>query len=74
MSSNNLDKYEYLTGEDLGLKPSTVEQAKSECSPLGKTFNKGLSEEDKKEGILKRLENIKDKNNELLNTFSTFNI
>ena len=28
LSSNNLDKYEYLTGEDLGLKPSTVEQAK----------------------------------------------
>ena len=25
-SSNNLDKYEYLTGEDLGLKPSTVIQ------------------------------------------------
>ena len=74
MSSNNLDKYEYLTGEDLGLKPSTVEQAKFEYSPLGKVFNKGLSEEDKKEGILKRLENIKDKNNELLNTFSTFNI
>ena len=24
-SSNNLDKYEYLTGEDLDLKPSTVE-------------------------------------------------
>ena len=23
--SNNSDKYEYLTGEDLGLKPSTVE-------------------------------------------------
>ena len=22
--SNNLDKYEYFTGEDLGLKPSTV--------------------------------------------------
>ena len=30
--SNNLDKYEYLTGEDLGLKPSTVEQAKFEYS------------------------------------------
>ena len=28
--SNNLDKYEYLTGEDLDLKPSTVEQAKFE--------------------------------------------
>ena len=26
-SSNELDKYEYLTGEDLNLKPSTVEQA-----------------------------------------------
>ena len=24
-SSNNLDKYEYLTGEDLDLKPSTIE-------------------------------------------------
>ena len=24
LSSNNLDKYEYLTGEDLGFKPSTV--------------------------------------------------
>ena len=23
-SSNNLDKYEYLTGKDLGLKPSTI--------------------------------------------------
>ena len=73
LSSNNLDKYEYLTGEDLGLKPSTIEQAKFEYSPLGKVFNKGLSEEDKKEGILKRLENIKDKNEELLNTFSTTN-
>ena len=40
---------------------------------MGKIFNKGLSEDDKKEGILKRLENIKDKNNELLNTFSTTN-
>ena len=73
LSSNNLDKYEYLTGEDLGLKPSTVEQAKFEYSPLGKIFNKGLSEDDKKEGILKRLENIKDKNDELLSTFSTTN-
>ena len=72
MSSNNLDKYEYLTGEDLGLKPSTVEQVKFEYSPLG-MFNKGLSEADKVELILKRLENIKDKNEGLLNTFSTTN-
>ena len=62
LSSNNLDKYEYLTGEDLGLKPSTVEQAKFEYSPLGKVFTKGLEkEEDKKEGVLKRLKNIEDK-------------
>ena len=72
-SSNNLHKYEYLTGEDLDLKPSTVEQAKFEYSPLGKIFNKGLSEDDKKQGILKRLENIRDKNDELLNTFNTTN-
>ena len=66
LSSNNLDKYEYLTGEDLGLKPSTIEQAKFEYSPLGKIFNKGLSEDDKKEGLLKKLKNIEDKNEELL--------
>ena len=58
LSSNNLDKYELLTGEDLGLKPSTVEQTKFEYSPLGKVFNKGLKEEDKKVGLFKRLKNI----------------
>ena len=41
LSYNNLDKYEYLTGEDLDLKPSTTEQTKFEYSPLGKIFNKG---------------------------------
>ena len=40
LSSNNLDKYKYLTGKDLGLKPSTVEKAKFEYSPLGNIFNK----------------------------------
>ena len=58
LSSNNLDKYEYLTGEELGLKPSTVEQAKFEYSPLGKTFNRGLDKDDQKEGLFKRLKNI----------------
>ena len=62
LSSNNFDKYEYLTGEDLGIKPSTVEQTKFEYPPLGKIFNKGLEEDD---GLLKRLKNIEDygKNN-----------
>ena len=48
-----MDKYEYLTGKNLGLKPSTLEQAKFEYFPLGKIFNKGLTEESKKEGLLK---------------------
>ena len=38
LSSKNLDIYESLTGEDLGLKPSTVEQIKFEYSPLGKVL------------------------------------
>ena len=71
LSLNNLDKYELLTGKDLGLKPSTVEKAKFEYFPLGKISNKDLSEDDEKEGILKRLENIKDKNNELPNAIET---
>ena len=54
-SSNNLDKYEYLTGEDFGLKPSIAEQAKFEYSPMGKIFNKGLDKDDKREGLFKRL-------------------
>ena len=74
LSSNNLDKYEYLAGEDLGIKPNTVEHAKFEYSLLGKIFNKGLSEENKEEGILKRLENIKDKNEELVNVINTINL
>ena len=51
LSSNNLDRYEYLTGY-IGLKPNTIEQAKFEYSPLGKVFNKGLSKDDKKRGIV----------------------
>ena len=65
LSFNNLD-YEYLTGEDLDLMPSTVEQARFEYSPLGEFFTKGLKEEDNKEGLFKRLKNIKDKNEEHL--------
>ena len=66
LPSNNLDKYEYLTGKDLGLEPSTIKQAKFEYSPLGKIFNKWLDKSDQKEGLLKRLKNIEDKNQELL--------
>ena len=78
LSSNNLDQYEYLTGEDLGLKPSSIEQAKFEYSPLDKIFNKGLDEDDKKEGFFKRLKilkakmKIKEKNNQRQSKTSTW--
>ena len=58
LSSGELEKYEYLTGEDLGYNPDVVQKAKFEYSPLGKVFNKGLYESDRKKGLLKRLENI----------------
>ena len=35
LSSKQLDKYEYLTGEDLGYKPDVIQRAKFEYSPLG---------------------------------------
>ena len=35
-SSGELDKYEYLTGEDLGYKPDALTQAKFEYSLQGK--------------------------------------
>ena len=34
-SSGDLRKYKYLTGEDLGYKPSVFEQVKFDYSPLG---------------------------------------
>ena len=66
-SSKNLDKVEYLTGEDLGLKPNTIEQARFEYSPLGKIFNKGLDKDDQKEGLFKRLKNIENAPKGLIN-------
>ena len=45
----------------MGYKPSVVEQTKFGYSSLGKTFNKGLTEEDKKEELLKSVKNIGDK-------------
>ena len=47
-SFGELRKYEYLTGEDLGYKPSVLEQKKFEYSPLGKMFTKGLDKDEKK--------------------------
>ena len=62
LSSKELDKYEYLTSEDLGYKPGVAEQAKFKFSLLAKVFNKASNVKDKKEGILKRIKNIEGKN------------
>ena len=66
LSSNNLGEYEYLTGEDLGLQPRTVEQTKFEYSPLGKIFNKRLKENDREEGLFKRIKNIENAQKKLI--------
>ena len=71
LSSGESRKYEYLTGEDLGYRPGVLEEAKFDYSPLGKVFNMGLdNKDDKKEGLLKRLKNIEDKNEKVLNARS----
>ena len=64
-SSDDLPKYKYLTKKDLKYKPDAFEQAKFEYSPLGKAFTDGLDKSDRNEGLLKRLKNIEDRNNNL---------
>ena len=61
-SSGDLDKYEFLTKQELKYKPDALEKAKFAYSPLGKVFNDGLNKKDKtkKVGILQRLKNIED--------------
>ena len=69
LPSGKLDKYEYLTGEDLGYRPDPVQKAKFEYSPLGQVFNKELDSSEKSEGLLKRLRNVEDKtDNQLIAT------
>ena len=62
LSSCELEKYEYLTGENLGYKPDVVQKAKFEYSTLGQVFNKGLDTSERTKGLLKRLKNIEGKN------------
>ena len=71
MSEEDLDKYEYLTGEGVDYKPSAAEKAKFEYYPLGRVFNRGLKDEDTKEGLVKRIKNIEDKNEELLKSIKS---
>ena len=41
--SGDLDKYEFLTKQDLKYKSDALNQAKFAYSPLGKFFNDGLN-------------------------------
>ena len=66
LSSDEVDKYEYLTGVDLGYIPDVAQKAKFEYSPLGQVFNKALDAGGKQEGLLKRLKNIEGKNKQQL--------
>ena len=48
LSSGELEKYEYLTGEDLGYKPKMLEKVKFLYSPLGEALkNNAKSKTDK---------------------------
>ena len=65
LSSSELDKYKHLNGKDLQYKPDPLQKAKFEYSALSQVFNKGLTTNDKSEGLLKRLKNIDDKTDKL---------
>ena len=61
LSFGELEKYEYLAGEDLGYKPQAVDQVKFSIFSINKVFNKGSDERNKK-GLLKRLTVLGNKN------------
>ena len=55
LSSKELDKYEYLTGEDVGYKPGVVEKVNFEYSPLGEALNnKAKSKTDKRYKVVNK--------------------
>ena len=62
LSSGKIQKYEYLTGEDIlpSNQQQIIEQAKFTYSPLGKAFEKQIKTiEDQGEKQVKALEDLK---------------
>ena len=55
LSSGELEKYEHLTSKDLGYKLDVIQKAKFEYSPLGRVFNKGLDESEKKRRTFEKI-------------------
>ena len=47
-SKDLLEKYEYLTGEDLGHRPSVLDKTKFEYSPLGMSLSKSFKKDNVK--------------------------
>ena len=50
-----------MVGKHFEYRPDPVQKAKFEYSPLSQVFKKGLTTDEKSEGLLKRLKNIEDK-------------
>ena len=66
-SKDLLEKYEYLTGEDLGHRPSVLEKIKFEYSPLG-----AVSADNVKKKTNTNKVNIKKKQNITQHSFIKF--
>ena len=56
LSSGELEKYEYSAGENLGYKAYLIKEAKFEYSSLGRVFNTGQNESDKKRRTFEKIE------------------
>ena len=70
LSSVNIQKYEYLTGEDIlpSNQQQIIEQTKFTYSPLGKAFEKQIKTiEDQGKKQVDALENLKDTNKQVVN-------
>ena len=62
-SSDDLNKYEFLTRKDLNYKPNALDKARFEFSPLGRAFNEGLDKtipNYQEEGVIKIFKEIRD--------------
>ena len=62
-SSGDLNKYEFLTRNNLKYKPNALDKVRFEFSPLGKTFSTGLDKTAQgyqEEDVIKLLKDIRD--------------
>ena len=62
-SSDDLNKYEFLTRKDLKYKPNALDQTRFEFSSLNQTFSTGLDKTAQgyqEEGVIKLLKDIRD--------------